>query len=160
MVTDIQDLDFNLAYIYADYLQWTFEECVELIHGFIYPMERSGGTLHQVVLGAFAFQIMNYLNEHNKRVAYMLPFNVRFPEGSHDFDRINTIVQPDISVFLREDQLDEFGAMIPPTSWIIEIQSTSTSMTRKDAHLKFDLYHKAGVQGCWIVNPMLDTFQG
>ena len=42
MIKSIDQLDFDEKYTYADYQNWQFEERVELINGYIYPMERSG----------------------------------------------------------------------------------------------------------------------
>ncbi len=38
MITDIAQLDPNGTYTYADYLEWQFEESVELIRGKLYQM--------------------------------------------------------------------------------------------------------------------------
>ncbi|NJL45549.1 MAG: Uma2 family endonuclease, partial [Leptolyngbyaceae cyanobacterium SM2_3_12] len=37
-LTNINDLDLNGTYTYADYLTWRFEQSVELIKGKIFPM--------------------------------------------------------------------------------------------------------------------------
>gem|GEM_PF-6708435 len=40
-ITDINQLDFNKQYTYADYLTWQLNERVELIKGWLYKMPAS-----------------------------------------------------------------------------------------------------------------------
>ena len=67
-----------------------------------------------------------------------------------DFNSINTIVQPDISVICDPDKIIEKGCLGAP-DLIIEILSPSTA--KKDMHEKFQLYEKQGVKEYWIVDP-------
>ena len=51
MVTDINQLDVNKKYTYADYLQWAFKERVELIKGMLFKMSPAPNLFHQKVSG-------------------------------------------------------------------------------------------------------------
>lgn len=44
MITDIEQLDLNKRYTYADYLTWQFREMVELIRGKVVQMSPAPGT--------------------------------------------------------------------------------------------------------------------
>jgi Uma2 family endonuclease len=66
-----------------------------------------------------------------------------------DFE-VDTVVQPDISVFCDLSKLDDKGAIDAP-DMVIEITSVSTM--KKDYNEKFNLYEENGVQEYWIVNP-------
>ena len=43
-ITSILQLDLNKQYTYADYLNWWFDERVELIKGFILKMSPAAST--------------------------------------------------------------------------------------------------------------------
>ena len=49
-VTDILQLDPKKKYIYADYLNWQFDERVELIREWLYKMSPAPKRKHQSVL--------------------------------------------------------------------------------------------------------------
>ena len=51
VITDINQLDVNKRYTYADYMLWQFEERVELIKGRIFKMSPAPNTAHQRVSG-------------------------------------------------------------------------------------------------------------
>ena len=46
MITDINQLDLNKTYSYADYLTWQFEEKLELMRGKIFKMSPAPSTIH------------------------------------------------------------------------------------------------------------------
>ncbi|MDB5206061.1 MAG: hypothetical protein JWR72_1136 [Flavisolibacter sp.] len=50
-----EEPDPSLTYTYADYLQWKFEERVELIKGQIFKMAAAPNTKHQIVGAIFLF---------------------------------------------------------------------------------------------------------
>ncbi|MEO6759939.1 MAG: Uma2 family endonuclease, partial [Saprospiraceae bacterium] len=50
MITDLQQLDPDARYTYADYLRWRFPERVELINGRIQLMGTPNGR-HQRIAG-------------------------------------------------------------------------------------------------------------
>jgi len=151
VITDINDLDFGKKYTYADYLNWQFEEMVELIKGKVFRMSPAPGTSHQWVSGSLFYQIYNYLKDRSCKV-FPAPFDVRLPlpPAHRDENKIDTVVQPDICVICDLEKLDEKGCKGSP-NWIIEILSNSTAS--KDLNEKFELYQHAGVKEYWIVSP-------
>jgi Uma2 family endonuclease len=63
---------------------------------------------------------------------------------------VDSVVQPDISIFCDLTKLDDRGAIDAP-DLVVEITSDSTM--KKDYNEKFNLYEENGVQEYWIVNP-------
>ena len=49
MITNINDLDLEKTYSYADYLTWKFQERLELIRGKIFKMSPAPSTFHQKI---------------------------------------------------------------------------------------------------------------
>ncbi len=151
MITDINQLDFDKKYSYADYLTWHFDEMVEIIKGTIYRMSPAPNRFHQEVSGNLYGLIWSYLRKSPCQ-AFSAPFDVRLPlpRGKQTDDKIDTVVQPDICVICDSTKLDNQGCQGAP-DWIIEILSKATS--KKDLNEKFDLYENAGVTEYWIVHP-------
>lgn len=151
MITDINQLDLNKRYTYADYLTWQFDEMVELIKGKVFRMSPAPGVMHQLISGNLHGLIWNFLR-HKECKVFSAPFDVRLPKfpKTDDDTRVNTIVQPDITIICDPTKLDERGCNGAP-DWIIEILSKGTS--KKDLTEKFDLYQNAGVKEYWIVHP-------
>jgi Uma2 family endonuclease len=81
---------------------------------------------------------------------YEAPFDVRLKKNKGIDSEIDTVVQPDISVFCDLTKLDDRGAIDAP-DLVVEITSDSTM--KKDYNEKFSLYEENGVQEYWIVNP-------
>jgi Uma2 family endonuclease len=54
MITDINQLDFDKKYSYADYLTWKFDEYVELIKGKIMRMSAPSRN-HQRIAGRLLY---------------------------------------------------------------------------------------------------------
>ncbi len=155
MITDINQLDLNKRYTYADYLTWQFDERVELIRGKVFRMSPAPSMSHQWVSGELFFQIKTYLKATSCQV-FTTPFDVRLPlPPQHQLpEKTDTIVQPDISVICDLSKLDDRGCHGAP-DWIIEILSKSTAP--KDLTEKFDLYQHAGVREYWIIHPHEQT---
>ncbi|MEL6698899.1 MAG: Uma2 family endonuclease [Bacteroidota bacterium] len=155
IVTDIQALDLNKSYTYADYLLWQFKERVELIRGRIFKMSPAPNTEHQRVSGRLYAKTFNYLEERQCEV-FAAPFDVRLllPSDQVTDHKIDTVVQPDICVVCDPQKLDSRGCIGAP-DWIIEILSKSTS--HKDLNEKYELYQSAGVKEYWIVHPAEGT---
>lgn len=148
MVTDIELLDPNKKYTYADYLKWKFDEYVELIKGQIYKMSPAPSTNHQGISTQLVTFINYHLTESNCRV-FHAPFDVRlFPEK--DNSKNNTVVQPDLCVICDPSKIDEQGCLGAP-DLIVEILSPSSS--KRDSQDKFSLYEEAGVLEYWMVFP-------
>lgn len=150
MITKIEQLDLSKRYTYADYLTWQFDEMVELIRGKVYRMSPAPSTYHQDLSGNIHGLIWNYLKGKSCKV-YHAPFDVRLPlPPKYQSDgKLDTVVQPDISVICDLSKIDSKGCQGPP-DWIIEILSKGTAT--KDLTEKFELYQHAGVKEYWIVS--------
>ena len=151
MITDITALDTAKRYTYADYLQWAFEEQLELIKGKIFKMSPAPGRRHQQISWELVKQFSVYL-DHKDCKAYHAPFDVRLPDKkkSKADNHIYTVVQPDICIICDAAKLDERGCLGAP-DFIIEIVSPAT--VRKDLNEKYRLYEESGVREYWIVQP-------
>ena len=137
-------------YTYAQYLSWPEGERWELIDGVAYDMSAAPTRQHQQIVMAISADIFQFLKRKPCHV-YTASFDVRLSEGlDRKDDEIYTVVQPDISVFCREDVLDDRGASGAP-DLVIEILSPHTSV--KDQREKLELYERYGVKEYWIVDP-------
>jgi len=58
-IISLSQLDLNGTYSYADYLNWKFEEAVELIKGKILPMA-APNRRHQSVSWELTVGVINY----------------------------------------------------------------------------------------------------
>ena len=148
-ITDISQLDLKKRYSYEDYLTWVFDERLELIKGWIYKMSPAPKRKHQAVSGNLFFEMKKYFNSCNCQV-YEAPFDVRLKKNKGSDSEVDTVVQPDISVFCDLTKLDDRGAIDAP-DLVVEITSDSTM--KKDYNEKFNIYEENGVQEYWIVNP-------
>lgn len=143
MTTNIDQLDLNGTYSYADYLKWQFDDFVEIIKGKVYKMPPAPTRYHQDISREIERPIANYFYKKTCKV-YSAPFDVRFPiNGEERENAIYTVVQPDICVICDYKKLDDKGCLGAP-DLIIEIASPSTA--KKDLNEKFNLYESAGVR--------------
>lgn len=151
MITDINQLDLDKKYTYADYLTWEFDEIVELIRGKVFRMSPALNLSHQEVSSNLHGLIWQYL-QGNPCKAFTAPFDVRLPLPPHvqKNNKIDTVVQPDICIVCDLGKLDTQGCNGAP-DWVIEILSPATS--KKDLTEKFDIYEHSGVREYWIVHP-------
>lgn len=151
IVTDINQLDLNGTYTYADYLLWQFEERLELIRGKIFRMSPAPSSGHQKILGNLHLEIGPFFKKHHCQ-AFIAPFDVRLPKKDQGISdqKIYTVVQPDICVICDESKIDERGCVGAP-DLVIEILSPGNS--KKELDNKFDLYQESGVKEYWIVQP-------
>ena len=146
----VEEPDPSLSYTYADYLQWNFEEQVELIRGKIFKMSPAPTPRHQQISIRLSSRIFNFL-EQKKCQVFNAPFDVRLPVKNKRKDHeITTVVQPDICVICDENRIDGRGCIGAP-DLVIEILSPGN--TEKEVRLKFELYEEAGVKEYWIVYP-------
>ena len=155
IITNINDLDLNGSYTYADYLLWQFSERIEIIKGKIFKMSPAPGRSHQQVLLKLTRELDKYFINLNCEL-YFAPFDVRlinFKKRTAD-NLIFTVVQPDLCVVCDLLKRDERGCFGSP-NLIIEILSVGNSNT--DLKIKFDLYEENGVQEYWIVSPSEKT---
>lgn len=72
MVTNINQLDLNKLYTYADYLLWQFSERIELLRGKIFKMSPAPSTLHQSIFGRLFVTLYPFLQGKNV-VSSLLP---------------------------------------------------------------------------------------
>lgn len=155
-ITKFSELDLNKQYTYADYLQWHFEERVELIKGWIYKMSPAPRRMHQKVVFIICGQFYNYFKGKECEV-YDAPFDVRLIKNTSQKGKdIENIVQPDISVICDRSKLDDRGCVGAP-DLIVEILSRSTA--KIDYNEKFNLYEANGVKEYWIINPESKTVE-
>jgi hypothetical protein len=68
----VDELDPNSVYTYADYLQWTFEERLEIIKGKIFRMSPAPPRRHQDISFKLGVAIYNFLQKTSCK-AYMAP---------------------------------------------------------------------------------------
>ena len=150
VITNINQLDVNGTYTYADYLLWRFKEQVELLRGKLFKMSPAPREIHQRVLNEMNFELMSFFRNKTCRV-YPAPFDVRLPmkgKGTAD-NQIYTIVQPDLCVVCDLEKIDGRGCIGAP-DLVVEILSPSNS--RKDLKDKYEIYQEAGVPEYWIVD--------
>lgn len=148
-ITNINQLDLNGVYTYADYLLWKFDERVELFKGKIFKMSPVPNMKHQKVSMNLTLKI-GFLFEHKTCQLFSAPFDVRIPRKSKDDQEILTVVQPDLCVICDPEKLDERGCIGAP-DLVIEILSPGNS--KKEMKNKFELYEEAGVREYWVVHP-------
>ena len=144
-------LDLTKRYTYADYLTWLDDKARELINGMI-KMLPAPRRKHADVSYSISWYLGAILKKNKcKCKVYTAPFDVRFPKnGETAYDKIDTVVQPDICVVCDLSKLDERGCCGAP-DMIVEILSPSTG--KKDMTEKFVLYEESGVMEYWIVYP-------
>jgi Uma2 family endonuclease len=152
MITNINLLDLDKTYSYADYLTWKFQERIELIKGKIFKMSPAQNTFHQKVAVNLTGILWNNF-QNQKCNLFPAPFDVRLIDKKKSTldDAIFTVVQPDLCVICDDDKIDEKGAIGAP-DLVIEILSPGNS--NREMKYKFDLYQDAGVLEYWIVNPV------
>jgi Uma2 family endonuclease len=141
------------TFTYADYLQWPDEQRWELIHGIAYNMSPAPGTAHQRVVGE-VFRRIADLTDNGPCETFIAPFDVRLSAGApgetaEADEAVETVVQPDISVFCDPEKTDERGAKGAP-DLVVEVLSPATA--HKDQTEKLRLYEETGVREFWIVN--------
>jgi Uma2 family endonuclease len=151
MITDINLLDLEGKYSYADYLTWEFEERVEILKGKVFSMGATPNTSHQRISGKLSGILWQKFNNMSLNF-FAAPFDVRLLDKKKSTldQEIYTVVQPDLCVICDENKIDERGAIGAP-DLVIEILSPGNS--NKEMKYKFDLYEEAGVLEYWIVNP-------
>lgn len=140
---------------FADVLNWDENMRGEVINGEAFMMAPPS-RIHQKILAELTRQLGNYLAGKQCEV-YPAPFAVRLFEGGGESpDKVDTMVEPDISVVCDKSKLDKYGCKGAP-DMVMEILSPSTR--RHDRLVKLNLYQQAGVREYWIVNPDEQTVQ-
>jgi len=151
MITNINQLDFSKKYTYADYLTWQFNERVELIRGHIFKMSPAPNMYHQKISGNLYGLIWSFL-KGKKCQAFSAPFDVRLPllpKRIKD-NKIDTVIQPDITIICDENKLDQQGCIGVP-DLVIEVLSPGN--TKREMRDKFNLYENAQIPEYWLVDP-------
>jgi Uma2 family endonuclease len=153
-ITDINLLDPDRHYTYADYLLWRFKERIELIRGKVFRMSPAPSSVHQSIVTVLVSSFHQFL-KHNTCKVFPASFDVRLPgyPGEEDKDT-ETIVQPDITVICDLEKIDEKGCKGAP-DLIVEVLSPNS--VSKDLHEKYEVYEKAGVREYWVVHPVEKT---
>lgn len=163
MITNINQLDLNKVYSYADYLSWVFDERVELIKGKIMKLSPAPSRRHQGISSRLHILIGNHLFLHACSV-YSAPFDVRLPisEGlkiSSKYKKnakklpdgkIMTVVQPDLTVVCDPEKLDDRGCIGAP-DLVVEILSPGNKQIELSD--KYEIYQEAGIKEYWVVIP-------
>ncbi len=149
MITDINQLDFDKKYSYADYLTWKFDGYVELLRGKLSRMAAPTSD-HQRLAGRMNTLLDNFLQNSPCKV-FISPFDVRLLDHKKSTadKNIFTVVQPDVCVICDKNKVDKKGCVGSP-DLIVEILSPSTK--KKDVEDKFELYEYNGVREYWIVS--------
>jgi Uma2 family endonuclease len=147
--SQVEEPDPSISYTYADYLQWKFEERLELFRGRIYKLS-APNRKHQEIARELLLEMGNFLRDKRCQV-FIAPFDVRLPVKNRKKDNeVTTVVQPDICIVCDESKLDKRGCCGAP-DLVVEILSPGNS--EKEVQLKFELYEEAGVKEYWIVYP-------
>ena len=149
IITDINQLDPDGSYTYADYLKWKFNERVELFKGRIFKMSPAPSSSHQQISLKVTRKLDNFFLNTTCSL-YVAPFDVRLVKIKSNDAKVLTVVQPDLCVICDIDKLDEKGCNGAP-DLIVEILSPGNS--KKEMGIKFDLYEENGVKEYWIVEP-------
>lgn len=148
-ITNINQLDLNGTYSYADYLLWKFKERVELFKGKILEMSPAPNRKHQDISRNINRALDSFF--YGKKCnLYYAPFDVRLPKQNTEDKDVYTVVQPDLCVICDEAKLDDRGCIGAP-DLVIEILSPGNS--KREMKDKFQLYEEAGVREYWIIDP-------
>ena len=147
-VYTFNEIDESLTYSYAHYLNWLFDERVELIKGKIFKMSPAPSRVHQEVFGAIFLPIGNFLKNKSCKV-YGAPFDVRFPTKSKADKDVFTVLQPDICVVCDLSKLDDKGCIGAP-DLVVEILSPGNN--KKELLNKYKVYEEFGVKEYWVVS--------
>ena len=144
-ITNINQLDLNKTYTFADYLLWRFKERVELIKGKILKMSPAPAPNHQRIARKLRLNLGNFF-ENKSCEFFFAPFDVRLPNKTGE---ILTVVQPDLCIICDRDKIDDKGCLGAP-DLVIEILSPGNS--KKEMNFKFSLYEESGVWEYWVVD--------
>lgn len=147
-ILKLEDIDLSLTYSYAHYLNWLFDDRVELIEGKVFKMS-GPARLHQQVSINIASMVFNFLLGKPCKV-YTAPFDVRFYKDSKADRNIYTVLQPDICVICDEIKLDVRGCIGAPD---IVVEILSPGNNKKELLDKYSIYEEFGVTEYWVVSP-------
>jgi Uma2 family endonuclease len=149
MKIDDPEVTYGTVFTYADYINFDFDEMVELIRGRIFRMSPAPRTSHQIILVNLTRVFSTALYKQKCQV-FVAPFDIILPIADKRREKATTVVQPDLCVICNPAIIEEAGCFGVP-DLIIEILSPSTS--KKDFNDKYTVYEEAGVKEYWIVMP-------
>lgn len=138
----------NRLFTIADISSW--DGRWELIDGTPYNMTPAHSTAHQRIVVEFLFALRTHFGKSGCAV-FVAPFDVQLDE-----DDQFTIVQPDISVFCKEQSIHPNRA-VGAADLLVEVLSPSTAL--KDRNEKFTLYERSNVKEYWLVDPLNHTIE-
>ncbi|NTD99819.1 Uma2 family endonuclease [Agrobacterium tumefaciens] len=147
-VREFNDIDASLTYSYANYLNWLFQDRVELIKGKIFKMSPAPSSVHQEIVGNIFRRIGNFLEKKPCKV-FVAPFDVRFPNNSNIDSDVYTVLQPDICVICDKSKIDYKGCIGAP-DLVVEILSPGN--TKVELLHKYQVYQEFGVKEYWVVS--------
>lgn len=147
-VYHFSDVDESMTYSYAHYLNWLFDERVELIKGKVFKMSPAPSRIHQEISVHILRHLANFLFGKPCKV-YSAPFDVRFPKNSKADAAIFTVLQPDICVVCDLTKLDDKGCIGAP-DLVVEIISPGNN--KKELLHKYQIYQEFGVNEYWVVS--------
>jgi Uma2 family endonuclease len=150
----LSDIDESLTYSYANYLNWLFDERVELIKGRIFRMSPAPSRVHQEITAHILLPLLTFLKSKPCKV-YPAPFDVRFPKESKADKDIYTVLQPDICVVCDPSKLDDRGCIGAPD---IVVEILSPGNNKKELLNKYRVYEEFGVKEYWVISPSEKTF--
>ncbi|MEM6299864.1 MAG: Uma2 family endonuclease, partial [Bacteroidota bacterium] len=153
MITSLDQLDLSKTYSYADYLNWRFDEMVELLRGRIFKMSPAPSRKHQEISMNLIGVLLPYFKRDTTCKLYHAPFDVRLYNRQKSVganQEIFTVVQPDLCVICDPEKIDEQGCNGAP-DLIIEILSPGNS--KKEMKIKYALYEECGVKEYWVIYP-------
>ncbi|HEX8378077.1 MAG TPA: Uma2 family endonuclease [Pedobacter sp.] len=149
-----EDIDTSLTYNYSHYLNWLFDDRVELIKGQIFKMSPAPSPYHQQISIRISSELYMYLKDKVCKV-YTAPFDVRFPKESKADKDVYTVLQPDICVICDLNKIDNRGCIGAPDI-VVEILSPGNNKT--ELLNKYSVYEEFGVKEYWVVSPAEKTF--
>lgn len=148
-IFSLEDINLSLTYSYANYLNWLFDDRVELIKGKVFKMSPAPSPLHQEVSANLSSALHNYLKGKACKI-YYAPFDVRFPKESKADKDIYTVLQPDICVICDPEKIDVRGCLGAPD---IAIEILSPGNNKTELLNKYSIYEEFGVKEYWVVSP-------
>jgi len=150
----LSDLDFDKTYTYADYLQWTFDDRLEILKGKLFKMTPAPSRIHQRLSGVIFNRMFQFLKGQPCQV-YFAPFDVRLSRKNAANEAVTTVFQPDICVICDLSKLDDRGCVGAPD---IVVEILSPGNNKKELRNKYEIYEEAGVLEYWIIWPLEKTF--